>query len=442
MKDIYQSPLSPPFYRRVFILLFLSCCSFLATGQTIRYVATTEAGNGTGSSWANASKDLQQMIFESEPGDEVWVAKGTYYPERYVLVPGISISVPLFTGDLTFSIKSGVKVYGGFAGDETSKDQRTVSGNETILSGNVGEKGRADDNSYHTVTVLGVGEGTLLEGVTVTEGNADNDNSLDLPGIPVLSPGSTILLRNRGGGLYIIYSPSFTLRNVKVVSNKANQGGGGVYIESSTVSLENTTIEGNTLGNLNDRPKYGGGLASFNSAVTMKDSRIRLNTGANFGGGVFNQSSDFDLSASEISQNSIGGTSEPAGGGMYDYKTKGSKTVRLDRVKIIGNWGGMTGGGFFGYESGILITNSVVARNSIWLWNRGGGIAYYDCDATLINNTIVDNLVEPEGTGGSGVVNLDGTKAPPLIRNCLIWGNGPADYIGWYHTGNSNNYIN
>ncbi len=439
MKSFCITPSSFFFKNPFFFLFLLSGFPFQAAAQTIRYVMKTETGNGTGSSWENASKDLQRMIYESEAGDEVWIAKGTYYPDRYVLIPGISITVPLFTGDLTFSIKPGVKIHGGFAGNETSKDQRVSQDNETILSGNVGEKGKDDDNSYHTVTVLGVGEGTLLEGVTITDGNADNDNSLDLPGIPVLSPGSTTLLRNRGGGIYIIYSPSFTLRNVKVVSNKANEGGGGVYIESSTVLLENITIEENTARSL-DKPRYGGGLANFNSTVTMRDSRIRLNTGANFGGGIFNQSSDFNLSNSEISNNGVGG-SEPNGGGIYDFRTK-DKTVRLDRVKIIGNRGAMEGGGLFAFESGIQVTNSVVARNSVYLWDKGSGIAYYDCDATLINNTIVDNRVYPEGTGGSGVVNLDGSKPPPLIRNCLIWGNGPADYIGWYHTGNSNNYIN
>ncbi len=440
MKNFCSTP-SSFFFKTPFIFLFLLFgFSFQASAQTIRYVMKTEAGNGTGSSWENASKDLQRMIYESEAGDEVWIAKGTYYPDRYVLIPGISITVPLFTGDLTFSIKPGVKIHGGFAGNETSKDQRVSEGNETILSGNVGEKGKDDDNSYHTVTVLGVGEGTLLEGVTITDGNADNDNSLDLPGIPVLSPGSTVLLRNRGGGIYIIYSPSFTLRNVKVVSNKAKEGGGGVYIESSTVSLENITIEENNAVSF-ERPRYGGGLANFNSTVTMSDSRVRWNTGADFGGGIFNQSSDFNVSNSEISYNGISAGSDPRGGGIYDFRTK-DKTVRLDRVKIIGNWGAREGGGLFAFESGIQVTNSVVARNSAYLWDKGSGIAYYDCDATLINNTIVDNHVYPEGTGGSGVVNLDGSKPPPLIRNCLIWGNGPADYIGWYHTGNSNNYIN
>ena len=50
----------------------------------IRYVKPVSSGLGNGSSWANASADLQLMINNSQAGDTIWVAQGTYKPP-YVL---------------------------------------------------------------------------------------------------------------------------------------------------------------------------------------------------------------------------------------------------------------------------------------------------------------------------------------------------------------------
>ncbi len=50
----------------------LTCCLILAIGQvaqaTIKYVKPTVSGTGDGSSWANASDDLQAMINAAASG--------------------------------------------------------------------------------------------------------------------------------------------------------------------------------------------------------------------------------------------------------------------------------------------------------------------------------------------------------------------------------------
>ena len=101
----------------------------------IRYVK--KGGTGDGSSWDNASGDLQKMIDElaqnnpqNLPG-EVWVAAGTYAPQSQ-LISGTAYSA-------SFRMRDGVSVYGGFAGTETSKQERAKGTmpwdftNETIL---------------------------------------------------------------------------------------------------------------------------------------------------------------------------------------------------------------------------------------------------------------------------------------------------------------------
>ena len=96
---------------------------------------TTE-GIGDGSSWAQAMS-LQAALASTAfvPGDQIWIAGGTYKPHAD-------------DRTATFSIPAGVLVYGGFAGteaddfDPATNDTRPrnaegVLTNETILSGDL-----------------------------------------------------------------------------------------------------------------------------------------------------------------------------------------------------------------------------------------------------------------------------------------------------------------
>ncbi len=91
--------------------------------------------------WDNAYIDLQDALDEAAAlanqgsSVEVWVAAGTYKPDRG-------------TGDrhLSFELHKNVELYGGFSGWETFRDQRDFVNNETILSGDLSD----DDNPNGT----------------------------------------------------------------------------------------------------------------------------------------------------------------------------------------------------------------------------------------------------------------------------------------------------
>lgn len=118
--------------------LFLLLCGVASLhAQTIRYVKPVASGSGNGSSWANASSDLQVMIDASAANDEVWVAAGTYKPAAYPTGSSGGTS----SRDYAFLLKDGVKVYGGFAGTETLLAQRNYTTNPTTLSGDIGTIG-------------------------------------------------------------------------------------------------------------------------------------------------------------------------------------------------------------------------------------------------------------------------------------------------------------
>lgn len=135
-----------------------------------------------GNSWAAAFNDLQDALSVAQPDTEIWVAAGVYRPDRG-------------TGARTasFRLKDGVRLYGGFAGTETSLDQRDPNHHETILSGDLqGDDGadfaNYDDNSYHVILGSGTDETAVLNGFVVTSGNAEG-------------PGESPL--HKGGGICI-----------------------------------------------------------------------------------------------------------------------------------------------------------------------------------------------------------------------------------------------
>jgi hypothetical protein len=66
----------------LFLSFFFTTGSLLIYAQTTRYVAAGDTGNGT--SWQEASGDLQSIINASSAayGDSIFVVAGTYAPNR------------------------------------------------------------------------------------------------------------------------------------------------------------------------------------------------------------------------------------------------------------------------------------------------------------------------------------------------------------------------
>ncbi len=144
------------------------------------FVKADASGANNGTTWANAFTSLQSGLAAALAGDEIWVAAGTYTPAATV------------DRTLSFAMKNGVGVYGGFAGTETMRSQAKPSANVTMLSGDVGNTGFDSDNSYHVVTADSTVTATgILDGFTVIGGRADGGAD------PT----------DRGGGAYITGKP-------------------------------------------------------------------------------------------------------------------------------------------------------------------------------------------------------------------------------------------
>lgn len=210
---------------------------------TVLYVDINTPCTGScvqdGSDWAHAFADLQDALTLQCPFDEVWVAQGIYYPTS-----GTDRTI-------AFEIPSGVSVYGGFNGTETSNTQADPASNQTVLSGDIDQDAILDaQNSYTVVYTSGtITDDVLLDGLIVRDGYA---NSM-----------STSTTKN-GGGLYLENNPSadVVLNECVVTNNYANQLGGGIY-SYVDIHMTNCTISSNT------SPTKGGAMHQYYHSMEM-----------------------------------------------------------------------------------------------------------------------------------------------------------------------------
>lgn len=204
------------------------------SGPKTIYVKSGASGNNDGTSWEDAFTNLQQAINSSLHGDEIWVAAGTYQPAE----------------GQSFSMKEGVKIYGGFPNDNETADMsdRNWAQYQTILLGN----GRSViRNAYSQGNLLT--SSSVLDGFTITGNNVQVDDE----GAGIYNNFASPILRNlriinnrsapRGGGM-CNYNSSPLLANVLFSGNRSNQGS-VMENKNSNVILENVTISGNTIGN-------------------------------------------------------------------------------------------------------------------------------------------------------------------------------------------------
>jgi len=237
------------------------------------YVRHDATGTGTGQTWGDAFIDLQHALDVATPGSDIWVAAGTYRPDRETGDPGTSFILP-----------GGVSIYGGFAGNELSLDERDLAANPTILNGDFG-----GENSYHVVYAENVQQRVLLDGFLIMGGHAD------AAGIP----------HNAGAGVRIIAS-SVALRNCVIRGNTADGNGGGISnITASVLRLVNCVISGNAAGS------RGGGIQSYQSTLAVTNCTIANNASAAEGGGLFMNTWDTSLTNCILCGNTaMGGVSD------------------------------------------------------------------------------------------------------------------------------------
>jgi predicted outer membrane repeat protein len=250
--------------------------------QTTIYVnQNVQGGLQDGSSWNDAFPDLQQALAVSMDGDEIWVAAGTYFPSDST------------DRSISFELKNGVRLLGGFIGTELDAEQRDPVLYPTRLSGNIGDSTIQTDNSYHVLRGRGLDESTVLDGFVISDG---------------FSVGSVNLNSDsNGAGLYLVGSSALTnsrplISNCRFEYNQAGGSGGAIsasFVDSDDPFMSQNFVNPVVLHCTFDHNKadlYGGaifkeGPTGGNDSFLVKDSKFtqclrKLPTALFFGTGI------------------------------------------------------------------------------------------------------------------------------------------------------------
>lgn len=345
----------------------------------IRYVKPQKEGLGDGSSWENATDDIQWAInnlAEKAPGEkgEVWVAAGTYVVKDRIIANDASAPVSLL-------MKNGISVYGSFKGTEKRRSERIEDSKnlkpwgwnqESIIRG-AEFKGSDDANwnnndeawniknsgSYHVVWFAPLPEEkaftdeVYLEGFTIEGGKYNETNA-------------TQYAPDCGAGVYI-NDPSARMRYCTVrFCNPGMKESGSIKPRGGGIYCKNGQTEGNLV---YDCSAYQGGGIYIDEAGFITRSMV-TNCSAYQGAGVY-----------------LNGNANNSEKAYYQ-----------------------------------ILATSVISNNT----STRNGAVYLDGHGLVINNTIVNNYTNntkdpaDELSSNTGGVYI---KEKGLLANNVIWNN-------------------
>jgi hypothetical protein len=318
------------------------------------------------------------------------VADGTYKPTATA------------TRTISFVLESGVEIYGGFAGGEASLSQRDPALNVAILSGDLAGDdggGMLAENSYHVVRGGGANATAILDGFTVTGGNANGAGASD---------------DDRGGGFLFVSGEQARITNCRVQTNRCNFGGGAGYIRQSGPVFTLCRFTGNSGGSF-------GGAFDMATNVTAEFRRCTFtgNTAVRAGGiEIFGGSSTkvYDCLFT-------GNLSTGSGGGGAIYISGSSPSVR--GTTITGNNSNVNA------AAGILITGggSPTIANTIVYFNTGPGGAQ-GATNQISGFGLVSYSCVQGGVAGTGNVSGDPLFANPGAGDYTLSAGSPCADAG------------
>ena len=368
----------------------------------VRYVDDDAPLYGDGRSWNTAYRQVQQALSAAADNSditEIRVAGGAYVPTEQ--------TDPNDPHTATYQLINGVTLSGGYRGMDPNNpgnpDERDPNLFESILSGDLegndvaGDPNFAgnDENCYHVVTASATDSTAVLDGFTITAGNANwyddcmfGGGLFCRDGVPTVNK---CTFKNNWaivGGGFSNNGGNSMIRDCVFTGNRAHFAGGGLFCEVSNPTLTNCTFSNNSAG----AAPGGGGVCCLDSSPTLTNCTITENTAYYSGGGMSCSGYSPTLANCTISGNS----SENDGGGMTCY------------------------------GSSPTLTNCTISRNSAE--NDGGGMTCYGSSPTLNNCMINGNAATGDYAHGGGVY-CSGSSSSPSLTNCTIIGNS-ADYGG------------
>lgn len=406
--------------RIMLVLNLITTFCLMGNSQSTYFVTPSGAGMMDGSSWNNASDDLQDMINTAIEGDQIWVAKGTYKP---TVKMDFDNSGTADARETIFYINKNIRIYGGFLGGESQLIQRNWIANPTILSGDIGAGNNTSDNSYHVIYIdapsAPITNNCILDGLYIRYGNANGSSDL----------------HNWGGGLYLdgkTNSCKPTLHQLSIAQNSATYGG-GLYCDadngvcSPLIAL--CKIDSN------QASKDGGGIyfQTNNGMSTsfVNNTQFRGNSATNYGGAVFHYTDQAAGSCTPEYSNCLFILNSAAeGGAIASENNNGLCLPTFRNVTFFNNSATMNSGAIdnrrIGGTCGSRFYNSILWANQNQIENTGG--ATVDLDHCIYDDGNPNNVLNyPNGVTSNGpVTDLDPRFRDQTILDLQVLPGSPA----------------
>ncbi|MEM1422514.1 MAG: M12 family metallo-peptidase [Planctomycetota bacterium] len=288
-----------------------------------------------------------------------------------------------------FVVPSDVTLIGSFAGTESSPDERDIASNPTVLSGDLMRDDLPDSLDNHTDNAFTImrfsrARGVVVDGFTFTGGYGDTNSNCGF--------------YNFGGGVFAFFS-EYELRNCTFVRNAANNGGALASTDGSTARVIGCGFVGNELvtvdflaasGEIFPRTGVAAGAYMTSAPAPENDAYIEgCRFIGNSGDGAL-----VNLGGSPTIVNSLfTGNSSPFSGAIENSSTQGSDAT---------------------------IINCTVVDNVVTSSNEGAGIGNFRSDVTIINSIVRGNV------GASGVpwefTQVGRSASTALLRNVNLEG--------------------
>lgn len=356
----------------------------------IRYVKPQKEGKGDGSTWNDATDDIQWAIndlAEKAPGEkgEVWVAAGTYVVKDRILADDSSAPVSLL-------MKNGISVYGAFEGNEKNRSERI-------------EKAK-------NLKPWGWEKESIIRGAEFTgSGDANWNNTDEAWNIKTSGSYHVVWFAPLPGGNAFtdeVYLEGFTIEGGKYNETNAAQYdpdcGAGVYINDPSARMRYCTVRFCNPGmkkTTNTQPR-GGGIYCKNGQT---EGNLVYNCSAYQGGGIYIDEAGF------ITRSMVTNCSAYQGAGVYLNGDANNSEKAYYQI----------------------LATSVISNNT----STRNGAVYLDGHGLVINNNIANNYTNntsdpaDELSSNTGGVYI---KEKGLLANNVIWNNSLLQ-----HTSRTNN---
>ena len=347
----------------------------------IRYVKPQKEGLGNGSSWKNATDDIQWAINDlaenaTTPGEkgEVWVAAGTYVVKDRIIANDASAPVSLL-------MKNGISVYGSFKGTEERRSERIEDSKnlkpwgwnqESIIRG-AEFKGSDDanwNNNDEAWNIKNSGSYHVVWFAPLPEEKAFTDE---------------------------VYLEGFTIEGGKYNETNATQYapdcGAGVYINDPSARMRYCTVRF-----CNPGMKESGSIKPRGGGIYCKNGQTEGNLvydcSAYQGGGIYIDEAGF------ITRSMVTNCSAYQGAGVYLNGDANNPEKAYYQI----------------------LATSVISNNT----STRNGAVYLDGHGLVINNTIVNNYTNNTSDPADKLSSNTGgvyIKEKGLLANNVIWNN-------------------